>query len=272
MPGTFAAAAAAAGFTSWTTNSTPALARFVAIGIPILPNPTKPTVSMGSPFTDSPRGARRRASAAAARLALPFVWQVRLAVECSAFARREECVGVTAVRARASTAQPSWGWLGGGRRGPLRLHQGPGIADPARVDREPPALDEGVGPPLERRALGGGQQRGELRGKRRGEEAPHVGEEPSGNRLAAEVPDDGAKLRLHVEAETVVDGVDDALGCQQAVAGLPVGVVGDEVEDADPLETLVVRGALAEGEVMLLEVGRDEELERAFAGGSLAPR
>src|SRR5438445_340109 len=166
MPGTFAAAAAAAGFTSWTTNSTPALARFVAIGIPIVPNPTKPTVSMGSPFTDSPRGARRRASAAAARLALPFVWQVRLAVECSAFARREECVGVTAVRARASTAQPSWGWLGGGRRGPLRLHQGPGIADPARVDREPPALDEGVGPPLERRALGGGRPR------RRGDEAP----------------------------------------------------------------------------------------------------
>src|SRR3989440_10837701 len=90
------------------------------------------------------------------------------------------------------------------------LHQGPGIADPARVGREAAVLDEGVGPALERRALGGGEERGELRGKRRGEEAPEGGEEPRRDRLAAEIPEDGAKLRPGVEAEAGGDGGDRA--------------------------------------------------------------
>src|SRR3989442_12487487 len=86
------------------------------------------------------------------------------------------------------------------------LHQGPGIADPARVGREAAALDEGVGPSLERRALGGGQERGERVGKRRGEEASQVGEEPLGDRLAPEVPDGGGGLPLPGETGNVVDG------------------------------------------------------------------
>ena len=73
-----------------------------------------------------------------------------------------------------------------------------------------------------------------------------------------------------MEAEAVVHGEDRSVGGEETVTGLPVGVVGDDVEYADPLEARVVRGVVAEGEVVLLEVGRDEELERALAVGPLA--
>src|SRR5882724_7260199 len=54
------------------------------------------------------------------------------------------------------------------------------------------------------------------------------------------------------------------------MAALPVGVVGDEIEEADALELGVVLGILAQGEVVLLEVSRNEELERALTVGTVA--
>src|SRR5438445_351613 len=66
--------------------------------------------------------------------------------------------------------------------------------------------------------------------------------------------------------EVLVDG---AVLAEQAVAALAVGVVGDQVEGADALEALVMLGALAQREVVLLEVGGDEALQRALAVRSL---
>jgi hypothetical protein len=51
------------------------------------------------------------------------------------------------------------------------------------------------------------------------------------------------------------------------VAALPVGVVGDEVVDADLLEALAVARVFAKREPVLLELGLDEELERPLAQG-----
>ena len=45
-PGSDATAAAAAGFVSWTTSRTPACARLIAMGPPIVPTPTNPTGSL----------------------------------------------------------------------------------------------------------------------------------------------------------------------------------------------------------------------------------
>ena len=59
-----------------------------------------------------------------------------------------------------------------------------------------------------------------------------------------------------MEAQTIVHAVDAAVGAQQAVAALPVGVVGDQVEGADALEPGVVPGVLVQREVVLLEVAR----------------
>src|SRR5207253_2180751 len=84
------------------------------------------------------------------------------------------------------------------------------------------------------------------------------------------IPDHRAQLGLDVEAEAVVDAVDGAVLGQQAVAALAVGVVGHQVERADALERIVVGGDLAQREVMLLEVGGHEALQRAGAVRTLA--
>src|SRR2546428_704393 len=83
--------------------------------------------------------------------------------------------------------------------------------------------------------------------------------------------DHRAQLGLDVEAEPVVDGPDAAVGSEQAVAALAVGVVGDQIERADPGELITVRGLLAEREVVLGEVRVHELLQRAFAVGPIAP-
>src|SRR5436309_2902432 len=77
-------------------------------------------------------------------------------------------------------------------------------------------------------------------------EAPEVLEHRGRDRLSAKIPDDRAQLRVDVEAEAVVDAVDLAVRAEQAVAALPVGVVRDEIEEADPLEAAVMRGVLAQ--------------------------
>src|SRR5438445_255981 len=151
----------------------------------------------------------------------------------------------------------------------LTLHQRPGVAPPAAVDRKPAALDERAGALDHGLALGRRQQLRERRRQRPGGEALEVLQHRRRHRLVAEVPDHRAQLGLDVEAEAVVDGVDGAVLAEQAVAALAVGVVGDQVEGADALEALVMLGALAQREVVLLEVGGDEALQRALAVRSL---
>ena len=98
------------------------------------------------------------------------------------------------------------------------------------------------------------------------------------DRLAAELPDHRAQLEARREAQPVVDGPDPAVEAEQAVAALAVGVVGEEVEGADRAQLVVEVGpALEQREVVLLEVGGDEQLERALAerarrGGPWAAR
>src|SRR5206468_11712709 len=55
------------------------------------------------------------------------------------------------------------------------------------------------------------------------------------------------------------------VGPEEAVAALPVRVVGHEVEDANLLQALAMDGILAHGEPVLLELRLHEELERALA-------
>ena len=61
-----------------------------------------------------------------------------------------------------------------------------------------------------------------------------------GDRVAGEVPDDRAHLELDREREAVVDAPDVAVGVDEAVPALAVGVVGDQVEGAHALELRVV--------------------------------
>src|SRR5258706_13526310 len=146
-------------------------------------------------------------------------------------------------------------------RAALSLEQRPGVAHTARVFREAaPARErlaarEDRGPLLRiqqlsdrsRKALVQQPLDGRARGARNG--------------LACKIPDHGAQLGLCVERETVVDRIDQLVGAEQAVPALPVRVVRDEIEQADPHEPLTMLGPLQQGEVVLLEVGMDEELE-----------
>ncbi len=80
---------------------------------------------------------------------------------------------------------------------------------------------------------------------------------PDGDGFAGEFPDHGANLGARVEAQAVVDGVDALITAEQAVSGLAIGVVDDEVERTHRSQRLVVAHLLVESEVMLLEVGVD---------------
>src|SRR5262249_40228229 len=144
------------------------------------------------------------------------------------------------------------------------LHERPGIAMAAAIDREAFAAGQRRGALAQRLLLILIQERSDLLRQPRARDAPDVGQHLTRDRLAAEVPDDRAELRLDVEAEAVVDAV-DPVRAEQAVAALAIGVVGDEIEETHPLELRPVLGLLPQGEVVLLEIGIDEELEGAFA-------
>src|SRR5437879_3494739 len=141
----------------------------------------------------------------------------------------------------------------------------------AGVDREARGGRDLARARPQRLLLGRVQQRGERLRQLRAGEAADVVEHVVRDRLAAEFPDDRAQLRLLVEAQPVVDRVDIAVGAEQAVAALAVRVVSEEVEEADPLEPAVMRGVLVQREVVLLEVGLYEELERTLAVGPVTP-
>src|SRR4029450_9950337 len=97
-----------------------------------------------------------------------------------------------------------------------------------------------------------------------------IRQQPRRNRLAREVPDDRAELGVLVEDQPVVDGEDAPRRPEEAVPALAVGIVGEEVEEADAAEGVVVRRVLHQAEVVLFEVGMDEELERPLTVRPLA--
>ena len=72
-----------------------------------------------------------------------------------------------------------------------------------------------------------------------------------------------------MERESVVDRIDRSLA-EEAVPALAIGVVREQIEEADLLQALVVRGILTQREIMLLEVRRHELLQRAVAEGAFA--
>src|SRR5947207_1205254 len=118
----------------------------------------------------------------------------------------------------------------------------------------------------QRLALVAVEQRAELLGHRR-DHARHVREPGRRDRLAAELPDHRAELRIDVERESVVDRIDRSLA-EEAVPALAIGVVREQIEEADLLQALVVRGILTQREVVLLEIRRHELLQRAVAEGA----
>ena len=74
------------------------------------------------------------------------------------------------------------------------------------------------------------------------------------------LPDDGAQLVLFVEAQSVVDRP-TAIPVEDHVAGLAIGVVGDDVEGREFGEPLVELGMVAQREVVVLFVVIDPPLE-----------
>ena len=139
-----------------------------------------------------------------------------------------------------------------GSGGPSCPREAPGLEHGARAGHEGfllPRIEE----------IGDGPRQGA------GQRALHVGEERARDGLAAEVPDHRAQLHLLVKRQAIVDGVDGAVVAGQAVAALAVGVIGEQIEDADALEPIAVLGVLAQREVVLLEIGGHEELDRSLA-------
>ncbi len=142
-------------------------------------------------------------------------------------------------------------------------------------DRERPARDEPPEPARRGPEFGFGEQRTQVFRFAAGLLQPRggrleVGEQLWRDRLAGPVPDDAAQLLLLVEAEAVVDAPDVPGGVEQAVAALAVGVVGDGIEQAEPLELRPEGRVFALDEEVALRVVLDEELDRADAGRTLA--
>src|SRR6266436_2115108 len=136
---------------------------------------------------------------------------------------------------------------------------------PTPVLGEAGVVGESLGTNEQGLLLGGGEELGQRRGQPAAHEAIEIVQQSLGNRLAGIIPDYRAQLQLRVKGQAVVDAVDQAVGAEEAVAALPVGVVGDEIEHADLLEALAMARVLAQREPVLLELGLEEELERAFA-------
>ena len=81
--------------------------------------------------------------------------------------------------------------------------------------------------------------------------------------LAGELPDHGPELLVGMEGQAVVNHPEPAGLVQQVVAGLPVRVVGEDVEERDRQQ--LRRPLFADPEVGPARLGLDEELQRAGA-------
>src|SRR5438105_4719237 len=71
-------------------------------------------------------------------------------------------------------------------------------------------------------------------------EAAHLGPDRVGDRLTAKVTDDRPQLGYRVEGQAVIDAPEPAVTPFQGVARLAVGVVGEDVEEGDPHQLLLV--------------------------------
>src|SRR6266536_2505610 len=161
---------------------------------------------------------------------------------------------------------------GSGGRERRRSHRGPRIRAPPEGMGEPSRPGQGVGPSRRGIDLGLGEEGPKLapdgpRSELLGHPA-HVGQQRWRDRLAGEVPDHRADLRLGREAHAVIDHPDSSPGTEEAVPALAVGVVGDHVEGGDGPE--LIRVPVAEGEEEVFEVGFDEDLNRPGAVRSVA--
>ena len=131
---------------------------------------------------------------------------------------------------------------------------------------------EGLGADVEGLLLVSVEKIGERLGQAVLHEALEILQHGLRKQLAGLVPDDGAELHVGVEGQAVIDGVDQAFGAEEAVAALPVCIVGDEVPDIDLLEALAVARVFAEGKPVLPELGLDEELDGSVAVRALRGR
>ena len=150
--------------------------------------------------------------------------------------------------------------------------EGPGVAAAGVVDGEAAARrTQGAGPGRARRrartgragrrAAGSGRRR--PGGRRRRAGASGTGSPPN-SQMTVRSLNSAWKLSPLSMPQTWPSLA------EQAVAALAVGVVGQQVEGADRPELVVVVLVLEQGEVVLLEVGVDEPLQRALARA--APR
>src|SRR5882724_715332 len=155
-------------------------------------------------------------------------------------------------------------------RGP-HLNNRPRVTVPATLGRKTAGLSQPPRPRDERVTFLLVQELRKHGGRSLLHEPSQVVTHTVGQRPAGKIPDHRPQLGLDVETEPVVDGPDAAVGPEQAVAALAVGVVGDQIEGADPGELIAVRGLLTEREVVLREVRGHELLQRALAVGPVAP-
>ena len=141
---------------------------------------------------------------------------------------------------------------------------------PVRVAREAPLAQQRPRAGAQRAALVGIEQLAQRLRHRAVDEPAQIGQRRLRHRLAGEVPDHRAQLGLDVEAEAVVDGVDRAV--RPAGSDRSCGRRCWRSDRSAHMRWSGPRcsGVLAQREVVLLEVGVDEELERALAVGPVA--
>ncbi len=88
-----------------------------------------------------------------------------------------------------------------------------------------------------------------------------------GEWFVLEIPEHRTELEFVMERNAMVDRPDPTIGAEEAVSRLAIRVVDHEVEGADlPEHVVVLITGLVQGEVVLVEMGRHEELERARVG------
>src|SRR5262249_51673841 len=146
-----------------------------------------------------------------------------------------------------------------------KSHEWPRVSHAGRVFGKALGGTERAGPREKRCPLLGREQAGERPRQALRGEPPGRGADIFRDRLSREVPDDRAELWLDVEAEAVVDRVEAAVTPEEAVSALAIGVVRDQVEGAQARERVALLRTGPEREVVLLEVGIDEQLNGARA-------
>ena len=183
---------------------------------------------------------------------------------CDARARASQCEASRAIPSAAQALD-----VGTARRasGSLVSDQRPGIAAAGAVDREARLAGTGPAPECSTASRSNGSSSSPSSGGQPlVDQAATSSSSSVGDRLAAELPDHRAQLELGVEAEPVVDGVDVPVASPSRQWPLLRSVLLASRSKAQICSQLVVvLLVLVQGEVVLLEVGVDEPLQRALA-------